>query len=342
MKTTPPIGLVARVIAGVVIAAAFAVPASSASALTIDCSYTPGMSGFVDRLNDPGVRCARTGESSGSTPGGGQLGRPGSSLGGAASTSVTSCKYPTPSMPDWFYSNGPIFATDLPALHYPDPSGADDVFADYRTEYRDGHGNRIGTRDYIVSTKRSLTVPARMYLSDFNSVHFPVEVVQMWRCDQPTWGPELFNNMSPTTGDIDPIATPDDDPVPFRTSVVTARSSLGPVPFRPNEYFYRVDVTNNTAAGSSLPAVLSIDLDEFEINEVIALPAAGSCPAYTPATQTCTVSQLLPGQTQTFTFRVTAKKGFETAGVLTAKADTFVNAGRATGLRSSWTSVAVH
>ncbi|MCS5715920.1 hypothetical protein NVV95_15335 [Herbiconiux sp. CPCC 205716] len=315
-------GLLARVVVGVVVVSAALVPAPSASALAIDCSYTPGLPAFVDRLKDSSLTCANRGEPRGSTPGGGQLGRPGSTVGGAASTAVSACRYPAPSVPDWLYANGPVFAVDLPVVHYPDPGGSDDVLADYRTEYRDAKGNRFATRDYVVSTKRSLTVPARMYLTDYNLVHYPAQISLGWQCDQPRWGAESYSDLTPTAGPVDPGVT---TPLPagiFTPPVIVGGSSIGAIPGRPGEYFYRLDVRNDDSEPQA--ALISIDVGQLAITEVLGLPGAGSCPAATPRTQICSVSSVLPGQTQTFTFRVRAEPGYEKTGRLTAKVDSLV------------------
>lgn len=323
MKIRSQRRLLSVVIASAICAAAVLVPAAGASAMSIDCSYTPGLSAFVEKLKDQNLTCLQGGNPRGTTKGGGSTGdRPGNGIGAAAGSQVNACAYPTPDMPDWLYSNGTVTAEYLPPFYFPDPSGTDDVLADYRTEYRDASGTRFATRDYVVSTKRALTVPAKMYLHDFNLAHFPASVSQTWSCDHADWMPTQFANMSPTTGPS-PVAPTGTDPR-WSSSPLSVVSSIGPVPTRPGEFFYRVDATN-TSSSRAYPALLSIDLSHYSIGEVISLPAGGSCPAWTPGHESCSATSVLPGQTITFTFLVKALSGGSTTLPLTTQVDTFAN-----------------
>ena len=330
----------AATLAVLVVFASFILPSTSASAKAIDCSYTDGLADFISRLHDENLTCLR--EPPGSTKGGGSTGeRAGNGIGGAARSQVTACTYPVPDMPDWLYANGTVTAQYLPPVYFPDPAGTDDVLADYRTEYRDSGNRRFATRDYVVSTKRALTVPARMYLHDFNPVHFPAAVSQTWSCDHEDWFAPQFTDMSPRTGPA-PVSVPAVS-ANWSPSPLQATSSIGPVPTRPGSYFYRVDATNSSTT-RAYPAILSIDLSAYAIDGVLSLPAGGSCPAWTPGIETCTATSILPGQTVTFTFLVRATAVADAPVPLSTQVDTFANSTPNPrpypSVLGSWTAVA--
>ncbi|UFS59282.1 hypothetical protein [Subtercola endophyticus] len=288
------------------IGALIVLPATSASALAIDCTYGgPGLYAYIGTGRD-GVTCQGIGGGgmgSGigyhpvTTPGSGQTVPDGYCPAGAI----------PPVIPDDFYDHGLItsysyYESDWFRGSYRMPMQVTEFYR---------NGAFVGSRQVILN--RSGIV----YKIVFNDSTLliggmsggpGVRLISTGTCSG-GWNVEAVPQTSKASELVPagPMALPGTpSPTPTTNEVVTT-GSLTPVPYSSGKYFLRVDATNTNSV--DLPTDLDLDLSGYSMVSVAAMPSDGSCPFATNLDEHCSVPSLAPGATKTFTFVVQARTG---------------------------------
>jgi hypothetical protein len=287
--------LVAALGVAVLVALGIALPATSASALAIDCSYTTGLGGADGWAAGHDVGCLAGGSVPGSLPGA-TKGLPGSGV--AAGVMDTGCRYFAPAMPAELFSKG---AVTVEQGSFPDIGGdrgrvdvtsyfRDGKFFAERQVY-DGSGDNEGSNTIIV---RDYTDFPLVIQNEFDCYHDETFQTSFYSADGDF-----------TDGDLAPGTTP---PTPVPTgSVDPTTATLTPLPVT-NEFLYRVDVKNTHSTTS--PIVLNFDLSDFSVVSILSMPSAdtgASCPPMALQSLMCVIHGLGAGETGSFLFHVKAR-----------------------------------
>lgn len=274
------------------------IPATGASALSIDCGYDSGLKYIygVPGGRD-GITCAGTSAAgAGGTITGGVP--PIATRGGTSAPMMSPlCRYSPPALPAALFSRGPI------TIHDELRSASRGKTADFFE--RDGVP--IAVRE-IGDPDRLNTGPTWIRIVD--TTLFPAAVIYEFDCMSS--GGWMISADKPTGSDIaPPVATP--SPVPS-----SAHASMTPVPGRSNEFFYRLDMMNDSFSTNHSRAVLN--LSAFTLTDVVSAPPGASCVTVTEQAAQCESLDLPAGSTSTFVLLVRARPTIDTTADLRAMA----------------------
>jgi hypothetical protein len=302
-RTRPTLGRIAAIALAAIIAAtipSLVAPAAPASALAIDCSYSPGLHTWVDSGHAPGVVCQGRNPDPGSTTGSSGTASPRASGPGSS----PNCLPHQNNLPPFFLEN---------ATRHDSTSFTDSFDWDTQTGVsttRNYLNNRLHGQLQIhrqwVDGKASFIV---VYWLFENGRASTATFKSTQRCDTGYTYGEPFKMKAPSgTGDIRELVNPGVAMEPYLGQLET-RGSMTPIPGDPDAYFVRVDLTN-PADGIATPATLDVGFgNAFDLSSVASVPASSSCDIVARAVQQCSVDAVAPGQTSTFLFAAKAKPG---------------------------------
>ena len=269
-----------------------------ASALQIDCSYSPGLKQYLDSGAIPGVGC----HGSVSDPSGGNGG--GGGKGGDGRGSNPNCVPSTSNLPNNFLANV--------SLH----DSTSWSSASYAAE-----GWTVGTRrNYI---KNRLHSELSIY-SDWEGPNEYIRLVyRLW--ERGTLTVASYNSkQSCSTGFVvqkyPDIPAPSGTGVPREQNIVgigepmtpalgrmETRGSLTLLTGSTDRYLLRLDFTNPADAGRSTPVFLDVNTGStFGLASVVSVPSDSECDIVADGIQTCTLPVIVPGQTRSLVFEVHA------------------------------------
>jgi hypothetical protein len=300
-------------------AALIVVPATSASALALQCRYTPGMEAWIDAGGSPGDTCAVTA--------GGVVGGSHSGPGSVSGTSGNPGQFPAkasclagPKIPDEFYAHGPILTY---VKNEPLPGGS----VESRDYYRNGKfvgqsetRSQAGKITDVYFDDYSLTGGS---FADPNGVvlHYEAKCTTGDVDDEAAWDPQIIavDQYWPGLRAATALGIPGAPTPAAAPSEILTRAALAPVPFSPNKFFLRIDVINNKSTTSD--ADIEFDLNEFSLQGFLSMPGDASCPLATQVSERCTFPNIAPGATESMTFIV--KANASTANTATLPIRTF-------------------
>ncbi|TAJ48920.1 MAG: hypothetical protein EPO52_06025 [Herbiconiux sp.] len=299
------IGLLAAALA---LASAFVVglaPAPSASALTIDCSYTPGLKSYLDDGKIPGLRCnggtAATG--SGTSTGTGS----GTTTGGTSGGAGTPCTPSTNTLPPAFFAN--VALNDVSTWSSDQHAG----------------GWSVGVRRNYIDSK--LHSELSIYrIPNGTQINYKL-VYRLW--DGDTYSVATYSSTQPCGSAFSFTSTTGGGPVAPQLLVgpglpmtpaagqLETHASLSAVPGALESYLLRLDVTNPTSSTTTTPAFVSLDFGgPIALTSIASFPSGTECDIFGSATEECTVPDVAPGQTKTLIFAVHASSALTSASHL--------------------------
>jgi hypothetical protein len=287
----------AAVVAGTL--PALVAPAGPASAMRIDCSYSPGLKAWVDSGHAPGVQCW-----GGTSAPGGTTGSSGGTSGssGGASAGVN-CQPHQNNLPAGFIES---------VTRGDSTSFADDF--DMRTQ--DGssttriyEGNRLhGTLQIYRKWKDGKATWVAVYSLFQNGTVSTATFSSGQRCDTGYTYGEPYKAKAPSgTGDIrEKLVGPGLPTTPLLGQLET-RGSMTQIPGTGDGYFVRIDVTN-PAGDDTTSAVIDTGFgDDFDLTSVAATPADTECDIVAQGVEQCIVKHVAPGTTRSLLFAAKAK-----------------------------------
>ena len=280
--------MVSLVVAGSLLAALLAVApfaAEHASAMEIDCSTIGGpgaLSGYVESL---GVRCA-----GGSAGGSGSTGSGGGSAG---------CAPKIDRIPVGFFD---VFNKDVESVEYVTVNGPTSVFSYLKAYRRDVNGKL-----YLGGEMRVRHGLDRSYISFYSylfsrggegSFYQEAYYDSKMPCAD-GYSYELSESLVPGDSPVNPAPLAAPGVAGAAGESVMARGLLAQVPWT-DEYILRLDVTNNDAV-TPAPAALSLLVNDFDVESVLATSGGVECPPAAKNLQKCSVYDIAPKSSQSVT-----------------------------------------
>ncbi|MCS5722447.1 Ig-like domain-containing protein [Herbiconiux sp. CPCC 203407] len=278
-----------------------AAPAGPASAMQIDCSYSPGLKEFIDGGGVPGTKCSGgggTGTGSGTSTGSG------SGSGGSGSSGGTNCQPHQQYLPPYFIQD----ATRHDSTSY--------------STYLDdgGHTSTTTVRHYLNNRLSGSLQIFRQFRDGRTSWVLIYSLFQKGTLSQAIYASGMpcgtgYTYVDPVkapapsgAGDVrEHLVSPGLPTTPLLGQVET-RGSMTPIPGTGDEYFVRVDVTN--PAGRALTPV-DVETgfgDGFDLVSIASIPSDAECDVTARALEQCSVA-VAGGQTKSFLFTAKAKPG---------------------------------
>ncbi|MCS5731928.1 Ig-like domain-containing protein [Herbiconiux moechotypicola] len=280
---------------------ALAAPAGPASALQIDCSYSPGLKDFIDAGGAPGTKCIGSGGSGGS---GSSTGSSGSS-GSGGSKNGTNCQPHQNLLPPFFLEN----ATRGDSTSY--SNWVDHATGAGTTTVRNYLNNRLhGSLQFYRQFK-----DGRISFLMIYSLYEGGKVSQaIYSSTQPCGTGYTYIEPTPATapsgsGDVrEHLAAPGAPTTPLLGRLET-RGSLTPIPGSSDRYFVRIDLTNPAGALATPAEVLAEFGGAFDLESIASIPGDAECDLAARAIEKCSVGALDGGATRSFLFTARAKPG---------------------------------
>ena len=279
-------------------------PATTASALSIDCAYTPGLGDYAARN---GLDCqvgTRGGFISTAGPGGfSSAFMPGGAV--APGTMSSYCVNEAPSMPEELYARGTVtaesysYANGTASTYY----YRDGKFFAQRDIFDLNGDGDTGGRDTITIRDFSLGggLMVKWQLDCLNRTGWLQSLIDTNNVDVDEYvvGPTPTSTPGPT-----PTA-PTSTPPAHSSEPPVSSASLTPVAGATNEFTYSVELKNTHAFAR--PMSLEVDESAFTVTKVAAMPPGGSCPSASGLALRCVVDPMAANSSGVFTFLVTAK-----------------------------------
>ncbi|MDO9397623.1 MAG: Ig-like domain-containing protein [Herbiconiux sp.] len=276
-------------------------PPTPASAIEIDCGYSPGLKSWLDADGAAGVHCAgsRTPGSPPGTAGGGST-PGGSTSGGSAADCVPSLR----NLPPWFMCD--VNLHDHQTWSEQLVSVEPFIGAGVRRNYL---GGKLRS-ELVIYTQ---TGPNAGYFVRYrlwqSGMEYGATYSSLSRCGS-AFQFESRRAEPPAhrsePGEI--MVAPGIAMIPSAGELET-RGSLTPVVARDDRYLLRLDLTNPPTAARATPAFVSFGFGfSFELDEVGAVPSGVVCSAV-DRVEECTVPAIQPGQTKSIILSTSTKAG---------------------------------